>query len=443
MSIIRKAAVAVQTALGTDLDQLGRDTGAIRRQRKFSGCSLLRTLVLTLLKDPAARREAFVATAAQLGVIVTPRAIAARFDDRLLAFLRKALERTIAQALAASPRAIPLLEKFTAVTIADSTSISLPDCYRDEFPGCGSRSGGGAAAVKLQVAFELRSGRLSTLVPQGGSTSDASANRPDEPVAVGSLTIRDLGYFDLRWFRRVGQRGAYWISRLQQGTRVYDAAGAALDLVREARGHAGRGPVDRLVEIGEKERLACRLILLPVPPEVAARRKRKAHERAVKHGRTPSAESLAWCEFTVLVTNCPAELLSWKEVVVLYRSRWQIELMFKLWKSHNHLASFRPEWTASERMAIFWAKLIGVVLQHWLLLTSTWSQPGRSPWRAAQEIRRWIVTLTESLNDVELLERGLERMVATIAGIAQQKRRKRSPGLFQLLLDPELLNWNS
>ena len=37
------------------------------------------------------------------------------------------------------------------------------------------------------------------------------------------------------------------------------------------------------------------------------------------------------------MTNCPPELLNWKEVVVLYRARWQIELLFKLWKSHNHL----------------------------------------------------------------------------------------------------------
>ena len=43
-------------------------------------------------------------------------------------------------------------------------------------------------------------------------------------------------------------------------------------------------------------------------------------------------------EWTIFVTNCPPEMLTWKEVVVLYRARWQIELLFKLWKSHNRLA---------------------------------------------------------------------------------------------------------
>jgi hypothetical protein len=58
---------------------------------------------------------------------------------------------------------------------------------------------------------------------------------------------------------------------------------------------------------------------------VADRRRQKAYERAQKHGRAPSPEQLAWCDWTLLMTNCPTELLTWKEVVVLYRARWQIE----------------------------------------------------------------------------------------------------------------------
>jgi hypothetical protein len=56
-----------------------------------------------------------------------------------------------------------------------------------------------------------------------------------------------------------------------------------------------------------------------------------------------------------------------------------------------------PNWSAQERMAVFWAKLIGVVLQHWLLLMSTWSEPRRSLAKAAQVIREWIPSLTQAL----------------------------------------------
>ncbi len=204
----------------------------------------------------------------------------------------------------------------------------------------------------------------------------------------------------------------------------------------------GNGPLDRPILLGSAERLSCRLIVLRVPQEVADRRRQKAYEKAQKHGRVPSQEHLAWCDWTLLVTNCPADLLTWKEVVVLYRARWQIELLFKLRKSHNHLAASRETWSAVERMALFWAKLIGVVLQHWLLLTSTWSNPRRSHWKAAGVIRQWIVSLTAALDDLGALIEVVASLTRTIDAVAHKTRQRKSPSSFQLLLNPELLNWN-
>jgi hypothetical protein len=83
-----------------------------------------------------------------------------------------------------------------------------------------------------------------------------------------------------------------------------------------------------------------------------------------------------------------------------------------------------------------------VVLQHWLLLTSTWSNPRRSHWKAAAEIRQWIVSLTGALDDLDALIGILARMTTTIDAVANKKRQTKSPSSFQLLLNPELLNWN-
>ena len=49
MSIVSKVASSLQTALGPALDKLGRRTGVIRRQRKFTGASLLKMVVLTVM----------------------------------------------------------------------------------------------------------------------------------------------------------------------------------------------------------------------------------------------------------------------------------------------------------------------------------------------------------------------------------------------------------
>jgi Transposase DDE domain len=441
VSIIGKVVKILQTALGVPLDEIGRQTGVIKRQRKFSGSTLLKTIVLTLLKYPNAKPDQFVATAAQLGVLVSPQALEKRFSPQLVPFLRASLEHLLEQTISASPAMIPLLKRFTAAEVGDSSMVTLPDEYAEEFPGCGGTSGSGKAAVKIQVRWDLLSGKLSKLVVEPGRCSDGQNEAAEDDLKPGSLTIRDLGYFSLKRFQTLGANGVYWISRWQQGTLVFDPEGQPLELLGHLRSNHGKGPIDMPILLGTAERLPCRLIALRVPQEVANRRRQTAYEKARKHGRVPTQEHLAWCEWTILVTNCPEDLLSWKEVIVLYRARWQIELMFKLWKSHNHLAAYRQTWSAVERMAMFWAKLIGVVLQHWLLLTSTWSNHRRSLWKAAQVISEWIATLTVVLDDEDRLIDTLTKMSTAVAAVANQKLQKKRPSSFQLLLNPELLDW--
>jgi hypothetical protein len=443
MGIISKVASLLQSTLGPELDTIGRQTGVIQRRRKFSGASLFKTVVLTMMKTPNATTDDFVTTAAQVGVIVTPEAVEKRFTAKLVSHLKEGLGHVLRHAFAAEPAACPLLEKFTAVEVGDSTTVTLPDEYAGEFPGCGGKGGSGKAAVKIQVAWEMRTGKLTKLTAEPGRQSDAKSVAIEDPVTPGSLTIRDLGYFCLKRFRSIGRQKAYWVSRWQQGTTVLDEGGGPLDLLGFLRKRPKGAVVDVSILLGSAERLPCRLIALRAPQEVANRRRQAAHEKAQKHGRVPTQEHLDWCDWTVFVTNCPGDLLTWKEVVVLYRTRWQIELMFKLWKSHNHLAAYREPWTGVERMALFWAKLIGVILQHWLLLTSTWADPRRSHWKAARVIRDWVVALTGALQDVDTLIRTLEAMAAAIGAVAKKKLQSKRPSLFQLLSDPELLDWNT
>lgn len=441
MSIIGEVAKVLQSALGVSLDQVGRHTGVIKRQRKFSGATLLKTIVLTVLKAPNAKLDQFVSTAAQVGVVVSPQALQKRFSPQLVCFLRASLEHLLEHTISAHPVMIPLLKRFTAVEVGDSSMVTLPDEFAEDFPGCGGTSGSGKAAVKIQARWDLLSGKLSKLVVEPGRCSDGQNEAAEDALEPGSLTIRDLGYFSLKRFQRLGANGVYWISRWQQGTLVFDLEGRPLELLEQLRSRRGKGPVEMPILLGTAERLACRLIALQVPQEMADRRRQAAYEKARKHGRMPTQEHLDLCEWTILVTNCQEDLLSWKEVIVLYRARWQIELMFKLWKSHNHLATHREAWSAVERMAMFWAKLIGVVVQHWLLLTSTWSNHRRSLWKAAQVICEWIPTLTVILDDEDRLIDTLTRLSAAVAAVAKQKLQTKRPSSFQLLMKPQLLDW--
>ncbi len=64
---------------------------------------------------------------------------------------------------------------------------------------------------------------------------------------------------------------------------------------------------------------------------------------------------------TYLVTNLTADELSARESSLLYRLRWQIELLFKECKSHNNLQVFQ---TANPTLmeALVWGNLIAETL---------------------------------------------------------------------------------
>ena len=441
MEIVGKVAATIQNVLGPEAEELGRATGVIQRRRKFTAVSLLRMLVLTLLRKPDAKATDFQSTAAQLGLDVTSTAVENRFTPQLVGFLRAVLERTVLRVLAASPQTVDLLNKFTSVRIGDSSTIALPDELADQFPGCGGiLRGAGRDEDPPAVGLPHRLDPPTANHPR--RASDATNPIAQEVAPAGSLSLFDLGYFCLDRFQNLTRAGAFWISRLQHGTSVFDAQGQPLALLQYLRQQTGSGPIDVSVLLGVSHRLPCRLIALRVPQEVADRRRQKAYVKAQKHGRVPSREYLEWQDWTIFVTNCEPELLTWEAVVVLYRARWQIELMFKLWKSHNRLATHRAGAAAEEQLAVVYVKLIAVLVQHWILLTATWCECRRSLMKAAAIIADWVTLLIDALDDLDRLIAILSRMkdVLLKAG-ARVQNRNIHPSLSQLLQNPILLDY--
>jgi hypothetical protein len=442
MDIIRTVATTLQENLGKELDQLARECRVVLREREFTGQSLLLMIVATLLQEPDATWADFHLTAARLGLQVTRTAVEKRFaaGQPLVDFLRSALEQALRKSVAGNPSSADLLQRFTAVLVGDATTIALPDELADLFPGCGGVVGTSRAALKIQVLWDLKTGQLVQLHVEPGRASDAKS-----PIAVteaepGTLLVYDLGYFDLSRFAALDDRRAKYISRLQHGTRVYDLVGKHLDLVACLR-EQPTGLVDREVLLGASDRLRCRLIAVRVPEEVANRRRQQAREKARRKGRTPSAEYLELLGWSLFITNESGEGLTWRAVVVLYRARWQIELLFKLWKSHNHLARSRAGASALEVLAVFYAKLLGVVLQHWILVATAGSSESRSMPKAALAMREMVKALLLCLEDLAEMEEELRRLAEVIENLGGTTSRKKDPSHAQLIGDADLLTW--
>lgn len=436
MTTLKDLAQAMQALLTTKADELARSSGFVRRQRKLTGANFAQTVVFTALADSDAPESRLHATAALLGLNVSRQALDKRLNFAAAAFLRQLLAAAVGQAVGV-PVAIPLLRRFTAVVVMDSSIVALVDALAELYPG--GRSGtttGAKAAVKLTAGLDLNSGQLCGPELGAGRSADLSAALAQTDPPPGSLQLADLNYFGLEKFDRWGASGAFWLSRLKAGIAVYDAAGRRRDLVADLQ-TAGADDVDTDVVLGTQQRLACRLIARRVPAEVAEVRRKRLRDKSTRRGDTVSALSLALCDWTVLVTNVPRTSLSVIEALVLTRMRWQIELLFKLWKSHGRIDEFRSARPAASLCELY-GKLLAQVVQHWVVVVGAWSRRDRSLTKAASVVRSLALSLACSLRSLGRLRWVLGHARQMMQVAARMDKRQKSPNAHDLIfcLDP-------
>ncbi|MGH2603769.1 MAG: IS4 family transposase, partial [Dehalococcoidia bacterium] len=332
MRTIAEVATALQSVLTEIAEAAACATGCVQRVRKFRGATLVQTLVLGWLAQPDATVTQLSQMGVRLGVVASPQALDQRFTPALAACLQQVLEAALAQVLASEPSLIPLVARFRDVAILDSTTIALPDALAAVWPGCGGRTEHGtAAALKLQILLDLRHGALQGSL-HAGRDQDQTAPELTAALPPGTLRIQDLGYFSLPRLAAWSAAGCGYLSRLKAGVLIFTPDGQRWEAGRLLAAQPG-AVIELAVELGVAERLPCRLIAVRVPQAVAAERRRKLRAEARREGQTVSAARVALADWTVLVTNLAADRLAVAEALVLARARWQIELLFKLWKA--------------------------------------------------------------------------------------------------------------
>ena len=431
MNTIPEVCAAIMRTVITVAELAGRESGLVQRRRKLGGDKLAQILVFGWLNNAHATLEQLSQTALALGVRVSPQAIDQRFSRPAAAFLERVLQAAVREVASAAPPAMAVFQRFAAVLVQDSSLVTLPQELKEIWPGCGGRGTAGQSALKLHVRLDLKGGSLEGPVLTPGRWHDQKGAAELSPVPQGALQLRDLGYFNLADFADMTQQGTYFISRLKAGTKVFGEDGVDLE-IPQMLGKLGLR-FDLSVAVGTQQRLKVRLIGAKVSPEVAAERRRKLKEWARKKMRQPSKQQLSLCEWTLLITNIPTPLAAVEEVLVLARARWQIELLFKLWKQQGQI----DEWRSKNPWRILcevYAKLVAMVIQHWVLLVSCWSYPDRSLVKGAQTVRSYAIMLATALAGLIQLQVVVAYIARCLASGCRMNRRKRQPNTYQLLL---------
>lgn len=257
-----------------------------------------------------------------------------RFTAAAARFLKRCLHTILQHKFQGTGIRTTLLRPFGRVLLVDSSSWDVSPKLQEVWPGAGGNAS--LANCKIQVAYDYKQGELIFLETTAGTVPDnrytdrlpALLNRQD-------LVLMDQGYFKLRTLNAIMARDAYFLTRFMVGTTVELAqTGARLELDRFlAQGPALTREIQVRLGQGPQQTPPCRLVCLRVSPQIAMQRRRRIKAHARQQGRTAQTSTLTWCDWTLFITNVPEGWVPLDMVRALYSLRWQIELVFKQFKS--------------------------------------------------------------------------------------------------------------
>lgn len=298
----------------------------------------------------------------QNGITISKQAIQERFNDYAVIFMQALLKEQLS-------RQLPIVENngayklFNRIRIKDSTRYVLPKKYASTYKGHGGISG--PAQISIQYEYDILNNETMSLELTSACINDQQDSKDTlHTIKKGDLLIRDLGYSTQGYIKHITKAEAFYINRLNSLWKIYDTKGNPIDFVKISRKIKRYSlpfiDMDILIRIG-KELLPSRLLISSVDEKTYRQRIKKAKRKGQDSGYRITNQYKVSASMNLFITNIPKARLSAEDIKILYRLRWQVELIFKVWKSQANINKIK-----SVKIQRFQCELIARLL--WLLL---------------------------------------------------------------------------
>jgi hypothetical protein len=234
------------------------------------------------------------------------------------------------------------VSRFDDIVIQDGSSFALKPALQSSFPGRFKNRE--PSAVEIHATFSGFRDEVTALEVTPDTTQERAFLPPAQDIAR-KLLLADRGYPSRDYFTEIDEAGGHFVIRL---TRSYKPWVLAVH-----GGHPGLDQPERLQELVAR----CPGQVLDLDIEFRQGKRRRPFRLVVVPGRDTVG---AW-----LCTNLPRPEFPAELVGRLYKFRWQIELLFKEWKSYANLRKFG---TANPHIAegLIWASLAAALLKRYL-----------------------------------------------------------------------------
>ncbi len=310
---------------------------------------------------------------------VTRQGVDERFTEATIQFFKSTLSELIRKVITDMPH-IEEMSHYKTVRIKDSTSFQIPEHLAKYFPG----SGGSAskAMVRIQFEYDFKSGEVLDLSLHAFNVQDQTDSvNTLHTIKENELKISDLGYVNQKYLKAIVDKKAYYLNRSGANVGIYFKENKKMNKVnfvdlKKSMTKKGISILDKTAFLYEgDDKFETRIIIELLPDDIVNERIRKMKKEAKKRKRNLSAEHIARACFNIFITNVSEAILPKEKVRELYCLRWQIELVFKTWKSFGELHKTKK--MKYERfVSCLYARLIMLMLNwkiFWELALKKWS----------------------------------------------------------------------
>lgn len=342
----------IRRVLGEEsVDSIARSSGFLRRKREVTPLALAVACLSALavggtrwLADIHRTFNRFAGAAVQYKPFHNQLAKASFAE-----FFRQLLEQALGELTLPVLEAIPndKLARFEDIIIHDGSSMALKDCLADAWPGRFTKVS--PAAVEMHVTMSALQDRAVSVTLAPDKEAEGQFAPPPQELRK-RLLLADRGYENQRMLREIQEQGGAYIIRGKKNIRP---------LIRRAWDSNGRA----LRRLQGKQLTWDVLPNCHVDLEVSwGPGASPCDERIVVF---PVRDSRNRRSFTYLHTSLSRDEFTAWHVGQLYRLRWQIELLFKEWKSYGNLHRFDTS-KAPIAEGLIWASLLGATLQRFI-----------------------------------------------------------------------------
>jgi len=331
------------------VENAARETGFVQRESVLTGHLFLTVFVfgMSIYGAPTLEQLIGLLKTAVPEIDITRPGFHQRINEYAVEFFEFMLSKAIRIAIP-SDYDPNLLNNFQRIIIMDSTSFQLPENLAGIFAGSGGSASG--AAVKIQFGYDLKSSSFFYVIQDGNLPDNCEQNSFLELTAAGDLIIRDMGYFVIKNFKDIDEKKAYYLSRFRTDVNIYikDKSDNFIKKdISEIIKTAQKTPTEHEIWLKTGESfIKTRLVVEKVPDAVYSQRIRNINKRYKKKGQTASERVKLCASANFYISNTSEELLPKEHFRAVYGIRWQIELIFKSWKSNfalDKVTGYREE----------------------------------------------------------------------------------------------------